>query len=81
MGQARAAKVLGRPSRRIRLSVCYSLTLGAIWFLVHSAFIIWDGLHDRLAPADLAVVLGNKVEQNGQPSWGLQTRLDKALQL
>ncbi|MGB8645179.1 MAG: YdcF family protein, partial [Anaerolineae bacterium] len=42
---------------------------------------IWDGLHDRLAPADLAVVLGNKVEQNGQPSWGLQTRLDKALQL
>lgn len=52
-----------------------------IWFLIHTAFIVIDGLNDELKPVDVAVVLGNKVETNGQPSGRLQARLDKAFEL
>lgn len=52
-----------------------------LWFIIHTAFIIIDGLNDELEPVDAAVVLGNKVELNGQPSERLQARLDKAVQL
>ena len=43
-----------------------------------AAAIAYDGLHDRLGKADVGVVLGNKVEPNGQPSLDLATRLDEA---
>lgn len=61
-----------------------SLSLLAIlflWLIIHTAVIITDGLNDELAVVDAAVVLGNKVELNGQPSDRLQARLDKAVQL
>lgn len=51
------------------------------WLIIHTAFIIIDGLNDELEPVDAAVVLGNKVELNGQPSERLQARLDKAAEL
>ena len=34
-----------------------------IWFLAHSIFIIFDGLNDRNSKADVAIVLGNKVNE------------------
>jgi vancomycin permeability regulator SanA len=52
-----------------------------VWFVVHTAFILIDGLNDELEPVDAAVVLGNKVEADGQPSERLQARLDRAVQL
>jgi hypothetical protein len=35
-----------------------------IWFLAHSIFIIFDGLNDRNTKADVAIVLGNKVNED-----------------
>lgn len=52
-----------------------------IWFVLHTAFVIIDGLNDELKPVDAAVVLGNKVEGNGQPSDRLKARLDKSAAL
>lgn len=52
-----------------------------IWFIIHTVFIMIDGLNDELKPVDAAVVLGNKVEVNGQPSERLKARLDKSLEL
>jgi vancomycin permeability regulator SanA len=52
-----------------------------IWFLIHTTLVIIDGLNDELKPADVAVVLGNKVEVNGQPSNRLIARLDKSVEL
>lgn len=52
-----------------------------IWFLIHTTFTIIDGLNDELKPADVAVVLGNKVEVNGQPSNRLIARLDTSVEL
>ena len=43
--------------------------------------LIIDGLTDDLHPADVAVVLGNKVERNGEPSERLRARLDRAVEL
>ncbi|WP_248565511.1 YdcF family protein [Paenibacillus sp. L3-i20] len=42
---------------------------------------IIDGLNDELKAVDAAVVLGNKVEVNGQPSERLKARLDKSMEL
>lgn len=51
------------------------------WFAVHTVFIVVDGLKDERKQADVAVVLGNKVELNGEPSERLKARLDKAVEL
>ena len=52
-----------------------------VWFTVHTIFIVWDGLHDEVKKADVILILGNKVEENGQPSERLKSRLDKGFQL
>jgi vancomycin permeability regulator SanA len=43
--------------------------------------ISWDGFHDKVVHADLAIVLGNAVNSDGKPSPRLQGRLDAALKL
>ncbi|KGX89474.1 hypothetical protein N783_06340 [Pontibacillus marinus BH030004 = DSM 16465] len=51
------------------------------WFLLHSISIVVDGLNDELHKTDVAVVLGNKVNEDGTPSNRLQARMDKASEL
>jgi len=51
------------------------------WFLLHTFFITLSGLQDNLHQADVAVVLGNEVNADGQPSDRLKARLDKAIQI
>jgi vancomycin permeability regulator SanA len=50
-------------------------------FLLGTVGIVIDGLNDELGKADLALVLGNKVEPNGQPSSRLRARLNRASDL
>ncbi|HEY3324393.1 MAG TPA: YdcF family protein [Planctomycetota bacterium] len=61
--------------------VVFALLLAAFIFLATTVWIVYDGLSDRLAPCDVAVVLGNKVEADGSPSRCLQARLDQTLAL
>jgi vancomycin permeability regulator SanA len=51
--------------------------VAAILALATVALVI-DGLSDRLAPSDVAVVLGSKVNEDGTPSARLAARLDRA---
>lgn len=51
------------------------------WFLGHSIFIVYDGLSDNGTKADLAVILGNKVNEDGTLSKRLETRLRTGVQL
>lgn len=51
------------------------------WFIIHTTIIIIDGLNDELSNVDIAVVLGNKVELDGQPSNRLKARLEKSIEL
>lgn len=57
------------------------VVLSVSFVLLTAAVIVHDGLTDEIAPCDTAIVLGNKVEPNGQPSARLRARLDKAVEL
>lgn len=63
-----------------KLNLFFGLLL-VLWFVVHSIVVIGDGLRDELSMTDVGVVLGNKVELDGQPSKRLVARLDKAVEL
>jgi vancomycin permeability regulator SanA len=51
------------------------------WLFLHMVYITVDGLRDHAGPADMAVVLGNRVEADGSLSPVLQGRVDRALEL
>jgi uncharacterized SAM-binding protein YcdF (DUF218 family) len=71
---------MSQPSRARRLAARAAALL-ALWALVHLAVICVDGCTDEDTPADVAVVLGNHVSQDGVASRRLQLRLDRALAL
>lgn len=50
-------------------------------FLVSALALVIYGLRDSARPADVAIVLGNRVEDNGEPSPRLRARLDRAAEL
>lgn len=52
-----------------------------VWFVAHSIYITIDGLNDRKTNADVAIVLGNKVNEDGNLSERLKARLDKSIEL
>lgn len=52
-----------------------------LWFLAHSLYIIIDGLSDHGQNADLAVILGNKVNKDGTLSKRLEKRLEIGIDL
>lgn len=52
-----------------------------LWFIGHTAYIAFDGLTDKNKNADLAVILGNKVNTDGSLSERLEKRLTCGLQL
>ena len=59
------------------------LLFGAIAFAVIAgcSVLVWSGLHDEIHHADVAIVLGNKVEAAGTPSARLRARLDRTVEL
>ncbi len=50
-------------------------------FLFGALAIAIAGLHDQLGKADVALVLGNKINPDGKPSSRLRTRLDRTIEL
>ncbi|WP_294288720.1 YdcF family protein [uncultured Chryseobacterium sp.] len=52
-----------------------------LWFTVHSIYLIADGVSDEGKRADLAVILGNKVNEDGTLSMRLEKRLESGIQL
>lgn len=57
------------------------LIAACIWVLMHALYICYDGLNDTATSADIAIVLGNRVEADGSlPPW-TKGRMDAALKL
>ena len=52
-----------------------------LWVAAHTAYVVVDGLTDSGKPADVAVILGNKVNEDGTLSARLKSRLDCGLRL
>ncbi len=67
-------KTLSQTARRI---VC--TLLGVLFF--GTGILVVCGLQDQLGHADVALVLGSKVELDGVPSKRLQARLDRTVEL
>ncbi len=59
----------------------YGLGVLATWVLVHTLLITWDGLRNSQQRADIAVILGNKVNEDGTLSQRLTQRLACGLAL
>lgn len=57
------------------------IRLFLLWLVIHLVYITIDGLRDYKGSADIAVVLGNRVEADSSLSPVLQGRVDKALLL
>jgi vancomycin permeability regulator SanA len=51
------------------------------WVLIHCIVIVIDGLNDNYQKADVALILGNTVKENGELSDRLKARVDKGLEL
>jgi uncharacterized SAM-binding protein YcdF (DUF218 family) len=51
------------------------------WFFLHTVVILWDGFSDEEPLHAVAVVPGNKVNEDGSLSPRLEARLAKALEL
>lgn len=61
--------------------VKYAFALLTAWVLAHTLFITYDGLRNTQQRADIAVILGNKVEEDGTLSQRLAQRLACGLAL
>lgn len=59
----------------------YGLALLVGWLLLHTLLITLDGLRDSQQPADIGVILGNKVNADGTLSERLTQRLACGLAL
>ena len=66
--------------KQVWIAVLVSLAAGVL-VLVTGVAIVCDGLHDRLEPVDVGIVLGSAVDDHGEPSVRLRSRLDKAAEL
>jgi vancomycin permeability regulator SanA len=51
----------------------------AVLFLFGTVILVVSGLREQLGKADVALVLGNKVELDGTPSPRLRARLDRTI--
>ncbi len=67
-------------TRRARWWLILLLVL-VCWALVHVVYVVVDGLHAYKGKADIAIVLGNRVEADGTLSPWLKGRVDRALRL
>ena len=67
--------------KRVITFIKWIFVILIVWFLVHSIYITIDGLNDKQIKADVAIVLGNKVNEDGTLSERLKARLDKSIEL
>jgi uncharacterized SAM-binding protein YcdF (DUF218 family) len=57
------------------------LMFAVILFVLQTAYLVLDGLHDFVRPADAILVLGSKVKSGGEVSNALKGRLDQGYAL
>jgi vancomycin permeability regulator SanA len=69
------------PMKRTKKWIKIFLYLFFSWFVIHSIIISIDGLSDKKENADVAVVLGSKVNEDGTLSERLQKRVEWGMNL
>ena len=69
---------MGAKKKRL-VRILFGLIL--LWIIIHLIYVTIDGLSDYKGSADIAVVLGNRVDAESSLSPVLEGRVDKALLL
>jgi vancomycin permeability regulator SanA len=64
-------------SRKLKFFISFFI----VWMMLHSAYVLYDGLHDYGGKADVAIILGNPVLADSSLSPWLQGRVDAAVKL
>jgi len=67
-------------SKLIRWIGILALCSVVLW-LISALILVVSGLREQVEPVDVAVILGNEVYLNGEPSPQLKARLDRAIEL
>ena len=67
--------------RTLRRSLLIVAGIALCIFFAATLVLVVSGLRDDIAPADVALVLGSRVELDGTPSPRLRARLDRTLEL
>ncbi|WP_343637156.1 YdcF family protein [Fluviicola sp.] len=64
-----------------RIKIKHLIYLFLLWFGIHEFVTIADGLTDENSKADIAVIYGNTVNEDGTLSERLKARLDRGIEL
>lgn len=59
----------------------FTVILIISWFVIHTTYIVVDGLSDEGKKADIAIILGSKVNEDGTLSTRLKKRLETGIEL
>lgn len=59
----------------------FAVILIISWFVIHTTYIVVDGLFDEGKKADIAIILGSKVNEDGTLSTRLEKRLETGIEL
>jgi vancomycin permeability regulator SanA len=68
-------------TRKLLKTIKFIGILFISWFVIHSLYIVIDGISDQYKNADLAVILGSKVNEDGTLSTRLEKRLESGIDL
>ena len=68
-------------SQRLKKLLARGILFSLITLMCETGAILAYGFHNDLVPSDVAIVLGSKVETDGNPSPRLRARLDETLDL
>ena len=63
---------------KIKRKILLLALLSGLVFFTAAGLLVFAGMNDRIGNADVALVLGNKVNPDGSPSPRLKARLDTA---
>ena len=67
--------------RKIRNILKWTFIIFSIWFCGHVFYLVYDGLQKPSLQADVAMILGNKVNEDGSLSERLEKRMEVGLNL
>ncbi len=66
---------------RLKILAIVVVSFLSFWFIVHVCYTVYFGLSDTLHTADVIVVLGSKVNQDGTLSPRLESRLKRVVEI
>lgn len=73
--------VKSKHRRKIKKYIITIFLILAVWFAIHTTYMINDGRSYPSYRADVAVILGNKVNEDGSLSERLRQRLETGIKL